>query len=165
VPLGRASSYYGPGGLRSSYGAQVFGAAVQGGPVQWIGPLDVPQTMSYLPDVARALAVLGEHDAADGRAWHLPAAAPLTGDRFLRLITGAAGAPHDIRAADRAAIEHLAAHDPFLAEVAEIYFQVEEPWLVDHSDFMTTFGPFEVTAHARAVAATVAWFRAAPDLR
>jgi hypothetical protein len=54
-----------------------------GGRPRWIGPLDVPHTVSYLPDIARGLAVLAEREEADGQAWHLPAAEPVTGRQFL----------------------------------------------------------------------------------
>jgi nucleoside-diphosphate-sugar epimerase len=163
VALGRPSSYYGPGGLRSiNYGAQVLGPAVAGRPAQWLGPLDVPHATSYLPDVARALIVLGDDHAADGRAWHLPNAEPLTGEQFLRLVFDAAGTDCAVQAADRTALEHMAGDNPFLAEVLDSFFHIEEPWLVDHGRFEATFGPFAVTPHRAAIAATVDWFRRAP---
>ena len=43
--------------------------------------------------MARALVILGERDDADGQAWHLPAAEPLTGRQFLELVFAEAGHP------------------------------------------------------------------------
>ena len=76
VALGRASNYYGPGGLNSVTGERLFRAAVAGRTVRWVGRLDQPHTLSYLEDVAAGLATLGADDRADGQAWHLPAAEP-----------------------------------------------------------------------------------------
>lgn len=86
VVLGRASDYYGPGGTASSYGAQTLVPLLTGdGPVPWIGDLDALHTAHFLPDLARGLMVLAEHEQALGRAWHLPAAPPITGRQFLDL--------------------------------------------------------------------------------
>jgi len=91
VAIGRASNYYGPGGLASVTGERLFRAAVAGRTVRWVGRLDQPHTLSYLEDVAAGLAILGEQERADGQAWHLPAAEPLTGRRFLELVVAASG--------------------------------------------------------------------------
>ena len=68
VAIGRASDHFGPGGIRSALGESVFTAALAGKPVRWLGPLDIPHTMSYLPDVARGLHGAARARQADGRA-------------------------------------------------------------------------------------------------
>ena len=90
VAIGRASNYYGPGGLANVTGERLFKAAVAGRAVRWVSRLDQPYTLSYLEDVAAALATLGERDQADGQAWHLPAAG-LTGRQFLGLVVASGG--------------------------------------------------------------------------
>ena len=60
--------------------------------VRWVGRLDQPHTLSYLEDVASGPATLGADDRADGQAWHLPAAEPLTGRQFLELWSRSAAA-------------------------------------------------------------------------
>src|SRR4029450_2307 len=91
VAIGRASNYYGPGGLASVTGERLFRAAVAGRTVRWVGRLDQPHTLSYLEDVAAGLATLGEREEADGQAWHLPAAEALTGRHVLELVVAARG--------------------------------------------------------------------------
>lgn len=78
VALGRASDYYGPHGTVSALGESFFGAAVRGRTVNAVGSVQTPHSMAYLPDVAGGLLTLAERDTADGRAWHLPVAEPLT---------------------------------------------------------------------------------------
>ena len=70
-----------------------FQAALEGQPTTWIGHPDVLRSYSYLPDVARAFAVLGQRGEADGQAWHLPTAGPMTGQDFLELVYREAGRP------------------------------------------------------------------------
>ncbi|MEU9187264.1 NAD-dependent epimerase/dehydratase family protein [Streptomyces sp. NPDC048484] len=89
--LGRACDYYGPGGVNTVLGPNVFAAAPAGRTIRWIGELDQPHTVSYLPDIAAGLVTLGERADADGRAWHLPAAEPVTGRTFSALVGAEAG--------------------------------------------------------------------------
>ena len=158
VAIGRASNYYGPGGLASVTGERLFKAAVAGRPVRWIGRLDQPHTLSYLEDVAAALATLGERDQADGQAWHLPAAESLTGRQFLELVVAASGGRSRI-ATNSAAMTRLAGlFSPMIREVGEVLYEFQSPYVVDWSKFQRAFGPFTPTPHPEAVARTVAWF-------
>jgi nucleoside-diphosphate-sugar epimerase len=86
VAIGRSSDYYGPGGANSAVGDILFGAAATGKAARWLGRLDVPHSLNYLQDVARALLTLASRPEAPGEVWHLPAAEPLTGRRFVELI-------------------------------------------------------------------------------
>src|SRR5215471_19995046 len=93
VVIGRASDYYGPHGTGSTAGQTVFGRILAGKKPQWTGRVDQPHTFHYLPDVARGLVVLADRREADGQVWHLPAAGPLTAQRFFDMIATAAGQP------------------------------------------------------------------------
>jgi nucleoside-diphosphate-sugar epimerase len=95
--MGRSSDYYGPRGTDTVAGDRVFGAAVEGKTARWLGSLDRPHTLNYLPDMARALVTLGEREEADGEAWHLPAAEPITGRRFLEMVFAEAGGAREDR--------------------------------------------------------------------
>ena len=161
VAIGRASDYYGPGGRNSVTGDRLFKAAVAGRTVRWVGRLDQPHTLSYLEDVAAGLATLGEQDRADGQAWHLPAAEPLTGRQFLELVVAASGGRSRI-ATNSAAMTRLAGlFVPMIREVGELLYEFQAPHVVDWSRFQQAFGPVTPTPHPEAVARTVAWFRKA----
>ena len=157
--IGRASDYYGPRGTASTVGESLMKPAVRGKRARWLGSLDQPHTLNYLPDMARALVTLGERDEADGQAWHLPAAEPLTGRQFLSLVFEAAGRPPKIGAASRQVIRIGGLFNPLLRELNETLYQFERPFVSDASKFQRTFGPFEPTPHLEAVKLTVDWFR------
>jgi nucleoside-diphosphate-sugar epimerase len=159
VAIGRSSDYYGPGGANSVVGEILFGAAVAGRRARWLGRVDVPHSLSYLPDVARALAVLGVRPEAPGGVWHLPAAQPLTGRQVVGLIATALGRPVKVTATSGLALRVAGVFDSRARESTEILYQWERPFLLDASRFQRAFGPFEPTPHRQAVAATVAWFR------
>jgi nucleoside-diphosphate-sugar epimerase len=159
VAIGRSSDYYGPGGANSVVGDILFGAAAKGKPARWLGRLDVPHSLNYLPDVARALIVLGSRPEALGEIWHLPAAEPVTGRAFVELIAVALGRPVKVTATSRLAMRIAGVLDGRARETTEMLYQWERPFVLDASKFQRAFGPFEPTAHEQAVATTVAWFR------
>jgi nucleoside-diphosphate-sugar epimerase len=159
VAIGRSSDYYGPGGANSAVGDILFGAAVAGRRGRWLGRLDVPHSLNYLPDVARALATLGGRPEASGEVWHLPAAQPLDGRQVVGLIAAALGRPVKVTATSNLALRLAGLFDPRARESAEILYQWERPFVLDASKFQHAFGPFEPTPHRQAVAATVAWFQ------
>src|SRR5919106_1683833 len=159
VAIGRSSDYYGPGGANSVVGDILFGAAAKGERARWLGRLDVPHSLTYLQDVARALLILGARPEALGEVWHLPAAEPLTGRAFVELIAAALGRPVKVTATSRLALRIAGVFDPRARETSEMLYQWERPFVLDASKFERAFGPLEPTLHHQAVATTVAWFR------
>jgi nucleoside-diphosphate-sugar epimerase len=158
VAVGRSSDYYGPGGANSVVGDILFGAAVKGTRARWLGRLDLPHSLNYLPDVARALATLGARPEALGEVWHLPAAEPLTGRAFVELIAAALGRPVRVTATSGLALRIAGVFDPRARESAEMLYQWQRPFVLDAAKFQRAFGPLEPTPHQQAVATTVAWF-------
>jgi nucleoside-diphosphate-sugar epimerase len=160
VAIGRSSDYYGPGGTGTIAGETVFGAALAGKTVRWPGSLDAPHTFGFLPDMARALATLGERTEADGGVWHLPAAPQITGRQLLDLVSEELGRPVKAGVASRATLRMIGLFSPFLRELTETVYQFEGPFVSDASKFERAFGSFGATPHPEAVARTAAWFRA-----
>jgi nucleoside-diphosphate-sugar epimerase len=161
VTIGRASDYYGPHGRMSNAGDTLFGRLVEGKRPIWLGDLDLPHTLHYLPDVARGLIVLAERDEADGEVWHLPAAKTITAGHFIEIATEAAGVETEVQTIPRLALTIGSVFSPMLRELRETQYQFRAPFVSDSSKFEAAFGPFRATSHRDAVAATVEWFRAA----
>ena len=158
VAIGRSSDYYGPRGTASVVGDTVFGAAVEGKTVRWPASLEVPHQFNYLPDMARALVTLGEREEADGEVWHLPAAEPITGRRFLDLLFAEIGTTPKVSVTSRTMVRVAGLFSPFIREFGENFYQFERPFVADASKFQGTFGSFEPTPHEEAIKRTAAWF-------
>jgi nucleoside-diphosphate-sugar epimerase len=159
VTMSRASDYYGPGGVNSVAGTPLFANAVKGKTARWVGRLDVPHTLSYLPDIARGLVVLGERDEADGRAWHLPTAETLTMGQFLQLVFEVLGRPPKFAAVGPGMQRLVGMVNPAVRELRETAYQRERPFVMDTSRFEETFGPLSATLHRQALAETLDWYR------
>jgi nucleoside-diphosphate-sugar epimerase len=158
VAIGRASDYYGPGGRDSIAGKTLFGAAVGGSSVRWPGSADQPRTFSYLPDLARALVTLGQSDTADGRAWIVPSAPPLTARALVGLIEQELGKRIKLVVTSKLAMRLAGLRISQARELPDIWYQFEAPFVADGSAFEAAFGTFAPTPHEPAVHETVTWF-------
>lgn len=158
--LGRASDYFGPGGVNTTLGPQIFAAAAAGRTARWIGEPDEPHTVAYLPDIAAGLVTLGEEPKADGYAWHLPVGPPVTGTAFLDLVWAAAGGRPKSAAMGRGMQRLIGAFNPIVKELGETWYQRDRAWIVDDTAFRAAFPEHvRVTPLDQAVATTVAWFK------
>jgi nucleoside-diphosphate-sugar epimerase len=158
VAIGRASDFFGPRALTSAAGEQVFGRAVEGKSAQVAGDPDQPHTYTYVPDIGRGLAILGEREEALGRAWHLPSPETLTTRRFVEMIFEEAGKPARVQAAPKILLRAMGLFNPGMREIIEMLYEFEEPFIVDDSDFKRTFGE-QATPLREGIQRTVRWYR------
>lgn len=161
VAMGRASDYFGPGGLVSHMGERVFYPVLSGKKAQVFGDPELLHTFSYIPDIASGLARLGTDDRADGRAWHLPNAETVTTSDFVRRIADAAGTAGGVSPMPRWLINVLSLFVGNVREIKEVLFEFQEPFIVDSSAFESTFGQ-AATPLGESIPATVEWFRRHP---
>jgi len=159
VAIGRSSDYYGPGGVDSVAGRQLFEPVLAGRPVPWPGDPDQPRTLHFLGDMARGLVTLGSDDRADGQIWILPAAPPLTPREFIALAAEVAGTRCRVRRVSRTALRLAGLFVAPARELPDIWYQYVQPFTVDASRFEATFGPATVTPHADALSQTLTWYR------
>jgi nucleoside-diphosphate-sugar epimerase len=159
VSIGRASDFFGPGVLASQLGERAFAPLVAGKAVQMIGDPDAPHSYAYVPDVARALATLGENDQADGRVWHLPSVETRSTREMLRLAGRIAGIEAKVSSIPAVLLTLLARVNPVVREVLAVGYQFDRPFVVDSSAFEQTFG-IRATPLEESLTTTVEWYRA-----
>ncbi|MFN8574863.1 MAG: NAD-dependent epimerase/dehydratase family protein [Gemmatimonadaceae bacterium] len=163
VAIGRASDFFGPRVGGSVVGDALFSDVLGGRTPRWLGSLDVPHTLSYIEDVARALVTLGTDERSWGEVWHLPAAPAITGREFLRLACLAANRPVAAGAHSRLAMTVAGWFSAIVREVSRELYQWERPWILNADKFQRVFGPFAPTPIELAIEQTVAWYRDAWD--
>lgn len=155
--IGRFSDYYGPGGTNSFVHGMFLEPALAGKPMQVLLADDQPHTFHYLPDVARGFAALVEHPEADGRAWILPAAPPLTQGQVADLVNGLLPAPVKVARIGPVMLAVAALFTRQAREGRKVAHQFDRPWVVDATAFETSFGRIDVTDHDTAIRQTLAW--------
>jgi nucleoside-diphosphate-sugar epimerase len=159
--IGRAPELYGPA-VESVLGRNLFGPALGRGPALWVGELDQPLGPMFIDDFASGLADLGEHDAALGRAWHLPTPPPTTARAFIRELFGQVRRPVKVLRVGPTALRALGLAWPVAREGAEMLYQFRQPHSVDATAYRTAFGPGRVTSYERGIEATLRWYRSTP---
>jgi len=156
--IGRGSDFFGPHARQSTVGDQVFARALAGKAARVLGDPDLPHSVTYVEDFARALVTLGEREEALGRIWHVPNDQPVTLRRFVEVVFEEIGRPARLQTAPDWGLTLAGLFNPTIRAVKEQLYQVRRPWVVDSAEFEWTFG-WSATPLPEAVAATVAWFR------
>jgi nucleoside-diphosphate-sugar epimerase len=159
VTTARASDYFGPRGTdQSPLGDLVTGAAIAGKPARVLGDPDQLHSYTYLPDVGRTLAALGNRDDVIGEVFHIPNAPPQTTRQIIYSISLELGRPIKISVAPRFVLRLMGLFNPTIAELDEMLYEFNKPFVVDSAKAEARLG-IKPTPLSEAIAATVAWFR------
>jgi nucleoside-diphosphate-sugar epimerase len=159
VAIGRASDFIGP---EYYIGAdQLIYPALEGKTSNALGSVDALHSFTYVPDVGKALAILGTHDEAFGQVWHIPSPAPLTQHQLAELVYKEAGQPVKIRAGGRLLLSVIGLFNVNVREIVEMIYEFEKPFILDSTKFEKAFG-MKATPIEQAVRDTVAYFKAHP---
>ena len=138
VAIGRGSDFYGPH-ANSAPDLLAIRPALRGRTASWLGSLDAPHTLSYLPDFARGLVTLGTQARAWGEVWHIPSGPPVTGRAFITEVFEALGQPPRMRRLGRGMMLLAGLFDRQIREAREVLYQFEQPFVMDTSKFERTF--------------------------
>jgi len=157
--LARASDFYGPAVLGSGAGDRMFGPAVLGKAAGAAGNLDAKHSYTYIEDIGKALAILGERDEALGKAWHVPNAPVTTTRQFINLIFEELGQPAKMNSMGKLMLSIGGLFVPGAREMVEMLYEFEKDFVVDGSLFTKTFG-LQATPYREGIKATVAWYKA-----
>ncbi len=158
VSVVRAGELYGPG-VRSLIAGNLFGAALRGRPVHWIGDPDLPLTPTFVDDFARTVAVLGLRDTADAAVWHVPHPGRTTGRQLAAEACRQAGTRLRLLRHGHRQARAIGWFVPLVREGAELVYQFEQPFEVDGSRARSAFG-LTPTRYEDGVRRTLAAFRA-----
>lgn len=156
--IGRASNYYGPEVYSSILGYRAFAQALAGKKVNVLGAPETPHSYSFISDVARGLATLGERKEALGQVWHLPVAPAQTTSQMLEMIFAAAGQPALSGRISAGQVKFAGMFSPAIRETVEMLYEYDRPLVVDDSKYVRTFGD-RATPHRDAICQTMEWVR------
>lgn len=135
--VGRSADFYGPGASTSVFNLFALDKVRDGKQPTWLFDARQPHSMTYTPDIGKALAVLGTDPRAKGRVWHVPTAPALTGEQYMTLATH--GAAHH-RTMRPGMMRLGALFSSAARESLEMAYQNTQPYLFDSSAFEREFG-------------------------
>ncbi|WP_193509695.1 NAD-dependent epimerase/dehydratase family protein [Cryobacterium sp. BB736] len=150
VTVARSADFYGPGAATSVFNMMAVDNAARGKRPVWMFDATKPHSMTYTPDIGRALALIGTDERAAGGTWHMPTAAPArTGTDYVAML--AAG---DVSVMGPGMMRIGGLFMSAAREVMELRYQNTESYLFDSNTFESTFG-VTPTPYADGIAATL----------
>ncbi|MEV0299358.1 NAD-dependent epimerase/dehydratase family protein [Nocardia sp. NPDC050710] len=154
-----AADFLGPYVRSALVGEQVFAAILAGTSVKAFGKLDLPHSVTYVPDLAAAMI----RAAADESVWdsvlHAPTAPARTQREIYGAIAAAAGVPEPkIMAAPVVLMRMLGLGSELMRELAEIGYQLDRPFVLDSTASEAALG-MAPTPLDQAISETVAWWK------
>lgn len=154
----RASDFIGPLVTGSSMGDRVVPRVLRGKRVQVLGATDVAHSVTFMPDIARTLAIVARDERAWGRVWHVPSPAAMSQRATIERLAAAAGTTAKVSSVSKPLLKLLGLFSADLRELQHILYQFTAPFVIDATATEETFGlratPMDIVA-----AQTVAWYR------
>ena len=140
--IARSADFYGPGtGAVSVLNDLVFSKISKGKTANWLGKSDCRHSFTYVPDAARATALLGNTPDAFGEVWHLPTHpdAP-TGREWIEEVARQCGSKPRLRSVGRGMLRFLGIFVPIMRELVEMMYQYEQDYVFSSAKFDKRFG-------------------------
>ena len=149
----RSADFYGPNCQHSVLIEMAVRNLVQGKPALVPASATTRHNYTFVPDLAKALAILGQDPTAIGQVWHLPTARPaLTGHDWVQLIAAEAAVSPRYRVVPAWALRAMGLVSTQLRELGEMLYQYERDYEFDSSKFekryqFTATPPTEAVKH------------------
>ena len=146
--IARSADFYGPGKVNSLVMLSVYQNFLKGKKANWLSVLDKKHSHTYIPDAAKATAILGNDSRADGQVWHLPTAKePPTGRQWIEAFAKEMNVKPRVQLASKTMVKILGLFNPIMKEFVEMLYQYDRDYVFDSSKFekMFNFNPTSYT--------------------
>lgn len=155
--IARSADFYGPGsGNTSVLNELVYKNFLKGKKANWFADAGKKHTYTYIPDAARATALLGNTPDAFNQVWHLPTnQQALTGKEFIALFAREMNVAPRFSVLPQWMAGMIGWFVPIMKELAEMFYQSDRDYIFDSSKFEKRF-PFRTATYEEGVKATVA---------
>ena len=152
--IARCADFYGPNVTTSAASIMIFDNLKKGKKAQWVLNDTAKHSFTYVPDAARAMAILGNTESAYNQIWHLPTDKnALTGKEFVGLVAKALGVPMNYIVLSRWMLRIIGLFVSPVRENMEILYQNETDYLFDSSKFDKAFA-FKATSYHEGIVTT-----------
>ena len=155
--IARSADFYGPGVKNSPLQISVAEKFKQGKKAFWMGNAHKIHSFTYIPDAARATAILGNTPDAYGEVWHLPTSAErFTGSQYIGMMAAEMGVKPRYYILSELMLGLVGVFVPMVRELKEMVYQYNLDYFFDSSKFEQrfTFTPTSYAAGIKAVATT-----------
>ena len=138
--IARSADFYGPSVANSPLAITVLDEFRKGKKAFWQVDDSKLHAFTYVPDAARALAMLGNTQDAYGEIWHLPTSSEkLTGKEFVAKVASELKCEPDYYVFKRWMIGLVGIFVPIVRELGEMAYQYDRDYVFDSSKFESRF--------------------------
>jgi nucleoside-diphosphate-sugar epimerase len=157
--IARAADFYGLDCDKSGLNTTVFERFAAKKSAQWLGKADKKHSFTYIPDMAKALAILGtDARMTQSPIWHLPTAAPaFTGLEMMEMAGKAFNVPPKFSQIGNFMLSILGIFIPIMRELKEMSYQTNFDYVFSSEKFERVFGS-QPTSYADGIRQTADFY-------
>jgi nucleoside-diphosphate-sugar epimerase len=138
--IARSADFYGPSAKNGILNVLVLDNVAKGKKPNWQADANKVHSFTYVPDAAKATALLGNTDSAYGQVWHLPTSAErLTGKQFVTLATGTANIKNSYMVLKPFLLSIIGIFNRTMKELVEMQYQNTQDYFFNSDKFCKTF--------------------------
>jgi nucleoside-diphosphate-sugar epimerase len=140
--IARSADFYGPSVEGTSILTEtVIKNLASGKKANWLGSDKFKHSFTYVPDAAKATALLGNTPEAFNQVWHLPTAPdPFTGKQWVEAIAKELNVNPGYRVVPKLMVRIMGVFMPIMKETVEMLYQYDRNYVFDSSKFEDRFG-------------------------
>lgn len=138
--IARSADFYGPGAKNGMLNILVLDNLVKGKKANWQSDVDKIHSFTYLPDAARATAMLGNTPHAYNQVWHLPTSTErLTGREFIALASEIIQQKNSFRVLNSFMMTLIGLFNRPIKELVEMQYQNNQDYFFNSEKFCKGF--------------------------
>ncbi len=151
--IARSADFYGPGAYNTPFHDMVFGKLKAGKKALWLCDAELRHSITFTPDAAKAVALLGNTPEAYGEVWHLPTDKnAMTGREMIGRIADHYGTEPSYSILGKGMVTLAGLFDSRVMESREMLYQYDHEYLFDSTKFQDRF--FNPTSYAEGIPLT-----------
>ena len=152
----RSADFYGPATNASMLMETVYKNLAKGKKAFCIGDAEAIHSYTFIPDAARATALLGNTPSAYSQVWHLPTdPQKLKGKEYVELFEKEMGTNLGYRTISKTLISLMGLFNPLMRELKEMMYQFDRDYYFDSSKFRNAFPQFNTTTYQEGIKETI----------
>lgn len=137
--IARGADFYGMENMNAFLDLMVISKFAKGQRAQWIGDVNKLHNFSYIPDMGKAMYLLGQKPESANQVWHMPTAKPITGKQFIELAAKIYGVDPKYFAIKKYMLQLIGLFDKFTKEMVEMYYQYDHDYNFNSDKFEKAF--------------------------
>ncbi|WP_214071593.1 NAD-dependent epimerase/dehydratase family protein [Mucilaginibacter sp. dw_454] len=148
--IARAADFYGTDTTNSVADMMVLAKYARKQTAQWVGNPDCKHNYSYIPDMGKAMFLLGQNPDSDNQIWHLPTAPAITGKEFMEIAAKIYGVKPKYMRINKLMMILFGLFDKLTRSAVEMYYQFDHDYNLDSSKFEKAFN-FKPTSYEEGI--------------